>query len=153
ITIDPHCLSRSALDAVDVLVATEEGAKEALTAFCEATRRPLPELPPAGAGSVFWRIGEKHARGVSVTPARRQHQRHRRKYATGELGDDRSFYFVGPRGAMHLRAQNLGLFLQMAGGVDDETWLHHLRAGDYSRWFRESIKDPELADEAVEIER
>jgi hypothetical protein len=153
ITIDPHCLSRSALDAVDVLIATEEGAREALAAFCEATRRPIPELPPAGAGSVFWRIGEKRARGVSVTPARRQHQRHQRKYATGDLGDDRSFYFVGPRGAMHLRAQNLRLFLQIAGGIDDETWAHHLRAGDYSRWFRHSIKDPELADEAAEIER
>ena len=37
----------------------------------------------------------------------------------------------------------------MADGVDDETWLHHLRAGDYSRWFREGIKDDALADEAA----
>jgi hypothetical protein len=29
----------------------------------------------------------------------------------------------------------------MAEGVDDATWLHHLRAGDYSRWLRDSIKD------------
>jgi hydroxymethylpyrimidine pyrophosphatase-like HAD family hydrolase/energy-coupling factor transporter ATP-binding protein EcfA2 len=153
ITLDPNCLSRSVLDAVDVVIATEDGAKAAFDAFCTATGRAVPILPPAGAGSVFWRVGEERARGVSVTPARRQHQRHKRKYATGDLGEDRSFYFVGPRGAMHLRAQNLGLFLQMAGGVDDETWLHHLRAGDYSRWFRESIKDPALADEAAEIEQ
>jgi hypothetical protein len=26
--------------------------------------------------------------------------------------------------------------------VDDETWLYHLHRGDYSRWFREAIKDP-----------
>jgi hypothetical protein len=153
ITLDPKCLSRSALEAVDVVIATEDGAKQALTAFCDATGREIPKLPPSGTGSVFWRVGEERARGVTVTAARRQHQRHKRKYATGDLGEDRSFYFVGPRGAMHLRAQNLGLFLQMAGGVDDETWLHHLRAGDYSRWFRESIKDPELADEAAAIER
>jgi hypothetical protein len=41
----------------------------------------------------------------------------------------------------------------MADGVDDETWLHHLRAGDFSRWFREAIKDPELAEETAAIER
>ena len=37
--------------------------------------------------------------------------------------------------------------------VDDETWLHHLRAGDYSQWFRERIKDPTLAEEAAAVER
>jgi hypothetical protein len=51
-----------------------------------------------------------------------------------------------------LRAQNLSLFAQIARGVDDETWLFHLRKGDYSRWFREAIKDTELAAEAEKIE-
>src|SRR5207249_2829595 len=37
-------------------------------------------------------------------------------------------------------------------GVDDETWLHHLRLKDYSRWFREAIKDEALASEAVSVE-
>jgi hypothetical protein len=41
----------------------------------------------------------------------------------------------------------------MADGVDDETWLHHLRGGDYSRWFRLTIKDDELAAEASQIEQ
>jgi hypothetical protein len=44
------------------------------------------------------------------------------------------------------------LFLQIADGVDDETWLHHLRAHDYSRWISEIIKDPELGDEVAAIE-
>jgi hypothetical protein len=39
-----------------------------------------------------------------------------------------------------------------AEGVDDETWLYHLQQGDYSRWFREAIKDESLAQEALEIE-
>jgi hypothetical protein len=75
-----------------------------------------------------------------------------RKYAAGELAEDRSFYFRGPQGKLNLRAQNLALFLQMAEGVDEETWLHHLRRGDYSRWFREAIKDEDLAAEAERIE-
>ena len=45
----------------------------------------------------------------------------------------KSFYFRGPENALNLRAQNLMIFLQMAAGVDEATWLHHLHAGDYSR--------------------
>jgi len=45
------------------------------------------------------------------------------------------------------------LFLQIAEGVDDPTWLHHLRAGDYSRWLAESVKDPELASDVAVIEK
>jgi hypothetical protein len=58
----------------------------------------------------------------------------------------------GPDGALNLRAQNLALFMQIADGVDDRTREHHLRAGDYSRWFRDKIGDDELADEVAEIE-
>ena len=68
-------------------------------------------------------------------------ERHIRKYAEGALGEDKSFYFRGPANALNLRAQNLTIFMQMADGVDDETWLHHLQAHDYSRWVREAIKD------------
>ena len=80
-------------------------------------------------------------------------QRHLRKYAEGELGKDRSFFFRGPDGALNLRAQNLMTFLQLAEGVDDRTWLHHLREGAYSRWFAEAIKDQHLASEASAVER
>jgi hypothetical protein len=51
-----------------------------------------------------------------------------------------------------LRVQNLSMFVQIADGVDDATWLHHLRAGDYSRWLRDAIKDRDLAREAAEAE-
>ncbi len=42
-------------------------------------------------------------------------------------------------------------FLQIAEGVDDPTWLFHLQQGDYARWFRENIKDDELADAAEQL--
>jgi hypothetical protein len=32
-------------------------------------------------------------------------------------------------------------------------WLHHLRQGDYARWFRKAIKDEALAAEAKNIQR
>jgi hypothetical protein len=37
--------------------------------------------------------------------------------------------------------------------VDDDTWLYHLWRGEYSRWFREVIKDTDLAVEAELVER
>src|ERR1700730_644659 len=100
----------------------------------------------------FWERRDRRLRRVRINEPRQHLRRHTRKYAEGDLGEDRSFYFRGPEGRLNLRAQNLALFLQIAEGVDDSTWLHHLRAGDYSRWLKESIKDPELASEVAEIE-
>ena len=76
-----------------------------------------------------------------------------RNYSAGELGEDRSFYFRGPEDRLNLRAQNLTMFLQLADGVDDHTWLFHLIRGDYSKWFREAIKDEALAGEVAQYEK
>jgi len=69
------------------------------------------------------------------------------------LPPERSFYFQGPNRKLNLRAQNLTMFMQIGEGVDDETWLYHLRHGDYSRWMGKFLKDDELAAEVSEIER
>jgi hypothetical protein len=98
------------------------------------------------------RRDEGHAILIKARQTKEKQQRHIRKYAEGELGEDRSFYFRGPDRALNLRAHNLSTFLQLAAGVDDGTWLHHLRGGAYSRWFREAIKDQDLAAEAAGIE-
>jgi hypothetical protein len=90
---------------------------------------------------------------MKTVPARTERRRHSRKYAEGDLPPERSFYFRGPAGKLKLRGHNLIQFLELADGVDEETWLHHLRQGDYSRWFREAIKDPNLAAEAEQVER
>jgi len=71
---------------------------------------------------------------------------------------------LAKRGDLHARRQALStlaqdkfavykLFEELALGVDDATWLHHLRRGDYSRWFREELKDEELASEAQQVEK
>ena len=52
-----------------------------------------------------------------------------------------------------MRAANLARFVELAEGVDDATWTHHLRDQDYSRWLRQMIKDPELADQVGTMER
>ena len=45
------------------------------------------------------------------------------------------------------------IFSQLAEGIDEETWLFHLHRGDYSKWFREAVKDPYLADQTERVER
>ena len=41
----------------------------------------------------------------------------------------------------------------MAEGIDDKTWDYHLRAGDYSKWFRHQLRDKDLARETAEAEK
>jgi len=84
--------------------------------------------------------------------SRQERRRHQRKYAVGELGPDKSFYFRGPTGSLNLRAHNLQLFLQIADGLDPETWSYHLERNDYSSWLREAVKDADLAAEVEAIE-
>jgi hypothetical protein len=104
-----------------------------------------------GRTAVLWRVGEEPVRFDMARP-RQQMLRHRRKYAQGELRPEDSFYFKGPDGRLALRAQNLFLFLQIGDGVDDDTWLHHLRRHDYSAWMREKVRDDGLADAVAAVE-
>ena len=107
--------------------------RDARREFCDAPRRvaaPARRRRPAPrpGEALVWRRGAP--RGAVPASASRRARRSSaatpRKYAEGELPPDRSFYFRGPDGKLNLRAQNLALFLQIADGVDDETWLHHL---------------------------
>src|SRR5690606_29458151 len=85
-------------------------------------------------------------------PPARDRIRHRRKYAEGDMRYH-SFYFRGPAGRHNLRAHNLAIFSQIAEGIDEETWLYHLRRRDYSRWIREAVKDSYLAGQVERVEQ
>jgi len=158
VTVHPEHVSPAVLGSIDIVLAIGRSADETLRAFGEAAGAPPPATLPGTAGpgeSLLWRRRPEARDPVWLRTLgpKSEHRRHVRKYATGELGEDKSFYFRGPTGQMNLRAQNLALFIQLAEGVDDETWLHHLRIQDYSRWFREAIKDEDLASEAAGVER
>ena len=129
-------------------------ADKVIASFCAAIGEEVPPgvAPPPDNQLLFWnRSSGAPATSISVEGPRQTRKRHKRKYAEGDLGDS-SFYFRGPDGALKLKAQNLMMFLHIAEGIDDRTWKHHLEAGDYSGWFREKVKDEELADEAAGIE-
>ena len=91
-------------------------------------------------------------RAVRRDVPRQAHDRHTGKYALGDVGEQRSFYFRGSDNALNRRARNLAEFLRIAAEIDDATWQHHLRAGDYSAWFRNVIMDETLAQMTAVVE-
>lgn len=169
ITVHPKSVSRVLLEAVNHVIAIGPEPSEVIEEVNEragknwsAPTKPKDGLPGAGtAGAavrsgqlLVWQLPESNApTSVMLEPAKAVLRRHKRKYASGELGEDKSFYFRGPEGKLNLRAQNLTLFAQIAEGVDEETWIHHLKKNDYSLWFREAVKDNVVADELAVIEK
>ncbi len=157
ITVHPDHVSPVILSSVDVVIAVGESPEQTIRIFSQNLGENPPSVPQLklkpGEVIAWWRRLEADPFLLRSIPPRMERRRHLRKYAEGELGPDKSFYFRGPEGRLNLRAQNLMLFIQLADGVDDETWMYHLRRGDYSHWFRESIKDESLAREVEIIEK
>jgi hydroxymethylpyrimidine pyrophosphatase-like HAD family hydrolase len=155
ITVHPDHVARSVLDDVDVVVALGRSPGDTLREFAEAAGIGIAADRAAAEGEalVWVRQGDPEVRKMRPDSPRMERLRHKRKYAEGSLGPDKSFYFRGPDNRLQLRAQNLAMFVQIAEGLDEETWRHHLERGDYSRWAREAIKDVDLADEIASVER
>lgn len=156
VTVHPDHVSPAALNSVDVVIAIGKTPGDSLRSFTGALRVAAPNVgtTPLSSGEAlvwFLRNGTTPIR-VRTLAGQAERRRHLRQYAEGELSPAQSFYFRGPEGKLNLRAQNLVVFLQLADGVDDSTWMHHLRQGDYSSWFRQFIKDAELAAEAARVE-
>jgi len=157
ITVHVDAVHEAALKSMTGIIAVGSSPEETIRQFSSGVGVPPPVYSPLPnrPGDVFvWVLGGSHGPlAVRIQPATSEVRRHRRKYAEGKLGPDRSFFFRGPAGKLNLRAHNLSMFIQIAEGIDDDTWLHHLRRGDYSQWMREAIKDEALAAEVHEIEK
>jgi hydroxymethylpyrimidine pyrophosphatase-like HAD family hydrolase len=157
ITVHPGEIAPIVLEQVNVVLAVGRRPKDTLAEFASVVGQTAPRCSVeelAQGEALAWVLGRRRQESVlvEIEPGRSQLRRHHRKYVEGLLIPERSFYFRGPEGKLNLRAHNLILFVELAEGVDDETWLYHLHRGDYSRWFREVIGDETLAEEAAEIE-
>jgi HAD superfamily hydrolase (TIGR01484 family) len=156
ITVHPDHVSRAILSTVDLIIAIGADPGQTIRAFSETLGEKAPSVPEIeleqGEMIAWWRRRNSPPFWFRSIPPKTERRRHRRKYAGGELPPERSFFFRGPDGRLNLRAQNLQMFLQIAEGVDDDTWMFHLRKEDYSEWFKRRIKDPDLAAAVKEIE-
>ncbi|MEX3925762.1 HAD hydrolase family protein [Paraburkholderia sp. BR10936] len=164
VTVSPDQLAPAFLRQVGVVLAMGDDAEEALHSFASVSARPLPASMAPGASTgtallkrgeaLLWRVSDAAApQAVCLEPGNKEKRRHHRKYAEGLLIPERSFYFRGEQGKLNLRAHNLVLFIELAEGIDVDTWQFHRLKGDYSRWFEEQIGDDDLASEARAIER
>ena len=156
VTVHPDHLPRAILSMIDVVIAVGHSPGRTLRSFTGALGQAdawADGLLYKAGQVVVWfpRRGEPPFYAHPLAP-RRDRIRHRRKYAEGNMRL-RSFYFRGPDSRHNLKAQNLLIFSQIADGIDEDTWLYHLRRGDYSRWFRNAVKDPYLADQAEHVEQ
>ena len=124
VTVHPEHVARAALETVALVVAIGSNPAATLRSFCDALGENPPEMRDGQIErglAYLWERREHRLRRMRINEPRQHLRRHTRKYAEGELGEDRSFYFRGPDGGLNLRAQNLRLFLQIAEGVDDTT--------------------------------
>jgi hydroxymethylpyrimidine pyrophosphatase-like HAD family hydrolase len=156
VTVHPDHIAPAVLAPIDVVLAIGHAPETTLDTYARAADQPLawPEGLGSEAGKVVaWFIRDNEPPfSLRPQPGRAERIRHLRKYAEGNMRY-RSFFFRGPDCRHNLRAQNLAVFCQIAEGIDEPTWLFHLQRRDYSRWFRDAIKDDHLADEMERIEQ
>jgi hydroxymethylpyrimidine pyrophosphatase-like HAD family hydrolase len=156
ITVQPEVVAPAALASVEVVLAVGKEPEKIFEGLAKARKLQSPRVSDQKLekGEVLaWFMKQGAPLRVKAIPSTIDLKRHVRKYAEGELPEDRSFYFRGPENKLNLRAYNLNLFSQLAQGVDDQTWMHHLKRRDYSRWLRDMIKDEKLAQEVERIEK
>jgi hydroxymethylpyrimidine pyrophosphatase-like HAD family hydrolase/energy-coupling factor transporter ATP-binding protein EcfA2 len=157
ITVHPGHVSQSALGKINTVIVVGRAPQDVLREFAQTINAAAPEQElrdlDRGEALVWFRDENRLIPDMKAEPSRNEHQRHRRKYAEGELEEERSFYFRGPEGELNLRAQNLNTFVQLAQGVDSKTWMFHLKRNDYSGWLRSSLKDEDLADRIECVEK
>ena len=156
VTVHADHVAPAVLAPIDVVFAIGHSPEKTLGTYAHAAGQRLTW--PEGLGSeegkvVAWFVRDNEMPfSMRPQPGRAERIRHLRKYAEGNM-HYRSFFFRGPDNRHNLRAQNLGVFCQIAEGIDEPTWMFHLQSQDYSRWFRHAIKDDYLADEMERIER
>jgi hydroxymethylpyrimidine pyrophosphatase-like HAD family hydrolase len=97
-----------------------------------------------------------HPSGISFRMMPRQvpHVRHLHKYLRAPLPEPRRFYFQieEPYGGSRVAA-SLWELRDALGDLPVATLAHHLYRGDFERWVRDVLRDPELARRLRKLSR
>ncbi len=156
VTVHPEHISPVVLRKINTVLVVGREPETLLSEVAKAAEVTVPEVAAKDLDrgeALLWLLDEHRTTITQTEPPRCEHYRHRRKYAEGQLEPERVFHFRGAEGKLDLRAHNLNMFVQLTEGIDADTWLFHLKRGDYSRWLRDALKDADLASEVEETER
>jgi hypothetical protein len=154
VTTEPELINQSILSHVNLVIAIGDEPYNILNKYAGLKKIPIPDIPikTLNTGEAWvWENDNATPFPIRCDMPGQLLQRHKKKYAAGDM-KDRSFYFQGPGKKLNLKANNLMMFIQMAEGVDDDTWMYHLGKKEYSNWFRNAVHDNELADLTQQIE-
>lgn len=149
--------SETLLKHIDWIVSIAEQPEKAIRECCEILHVPPPQFQPPDDNQTHQALAwnrklDKPIWFSRITPHATA-QRHVHSLYEGEMDEQLQFVFRGPQSQLCLSTPNLKQFIGIASGVDDATWDFHKTAGDYSNWFRDVIKDHELADEIRRVEQ
>lgn len=154
ITTNSNLIHRDFLLKIDTVIIMGDSPEQAVSHFKKLVgiTVEIPKHIVLQKGEILvWQNKESQLSFVRSELPKHFSRRHKRKYASGDMGAD-SFYFTGPERRLNLKASNLMIFIHIANTIDIVIWLFHLRRNDYSNWFRGSIKDHELAQRTQKIE-
>lgn len=146
--IDPSLVKK-----VSTVMVVGEDSAGPLKKFCVVREIEKPENIPAirdNEACIYDDTGQTPY-VIKYNPPTKLQQRHKRKYAHGEMGED-SFIFTGKENKLNLKANNLAMFTHLAEGIDDDTWIYHLKRKDFRKWFESSVNDDALAAVSEEAE-
>ena len=157
ISVGPSAVSATAVGLVETVIVIGDKPAEMLREFAVANQKPAPASPldkiPLGEALIWHKKLPDAPRLFRIEPSTTERRRHVRKYAEGALPEERSFYFRGPDKKLNLRAPNLITFMDLADGVDAQTWLYHWQLGEVSDWLRRCVKDDELTEQVRQLEQ
>lgn len=155
ITTKPELLHKPLLERATTIIAVGDDPAIIIRSFADIIGDDIPPMDDVvlqkGEAMVWHRPSKEAPFLVRTLVPRQVLQRHKRKYAIGDMGPD-SFIFTGPEGKLRLKANNLQSFTELSQGVDDDTWMYHLKRNDYSSWVRDSVNDEMLAEQIKKIE-
>jgi hypothetical protein len=95
VTVDPKWLPPEVLRGVDLLLAFGAAAPGVVAEFAREAGLGMPDVPNrAPDEGLLWPLrAPGGCCAVEIGAPRQDHERHRGKYALGDVGDARSFYF------------------------------------------------------------
>ena len=141
ITVHPEQIATTVLETVETMIAIGSDPYETIGNFSGSLGRPMP--PAVADGELAsWRSDPLARRtrqpaGPLYQPASEPGFAPPPAQVRGrQAGRRPEFLFPRPDERLCLRAYNLASFMEIGDGLDDETWMHHLRRHDYSKWMR-----------------